>query len=230
MISILEFGFYIRDFKYYKQYISKNLKFLDKINNIDDKVVVLRDYVRGRIKTVSHGKFYNVNKRPFLRHTARETLIYEEGQCGEGTRVIINLLMAEGIKARRVYLCGSGAHVALEYFNGERWIFLDSINSPEWFYKATTKEKMPVQEFFSYNKKIGCIIPPYKYGPTFTNYSYFWIPKLIPASAGIMAYLHKPFPYLFTIIYENPPLLLSLIYLLFAVLSGLIWFFLRIRD
>ena len=227
--SLLEFGYYLRDLNFYKKYINTHLGYIKTLPSITEKAEAIRDYVRKEIKPVSHGKFYNVDRRPFLRHTARETLIYKEGQCGEGTRVIINLLSVIGVKARRVYLCGEGGHVALEYYNGEKWIFLDSINSPQWFYKETTKDRLPVASFFGENKSIGCVIPPYRYGPTFTNYSYFWFGKIVPKSTGLMMYLHKPLPYMFTIINENPPLLLGIFFLVCASFLMLFCFLLYRR-
>lgn len=72
------------------------------------KVVALRDYVRARVRNVD----FSARGRPFLRHTAAETLRTGKGRCGEATRVFVNMARAAGIPAQRLYLEGREPHVA----------------------------------------------------------------------------------------------------------------------
>jgi hypothetical protein len=75
--------------------------------DIDSKVVALRDYVRSHVRNVN----FSAHGRPFFRDTAADTLRTGRGRCGEATRVFINMARAAGIPARRLYLEGRRAHV-----------------------------------------------------------------------------------------------------------------------
>lgn len=72
--------------------------------------------------------------RPFLRESSDYLLEIKEGLCGEGTRVLVNLLLLAGYDATRVslfdrYLVSSHTLVSLQV-DGEEY-YIDSINTPE---------------------------------------------------------------------------------------------------
>lgn len=75
-----------------------------------DKVVALRDYLRGHItwRNAQH------DDRSFLRATAMETLQSRRGYCGEVTRTFICMAGSLGISAQRVNLRGKVMHVVAE--------------------------------------------------------------------------------------------------------------------
>ncbi len=72
--------------------------------------------------------------RPFLREDTGFLLTYREGLCGEGARVIVNLLNNLGFDATRISLYDKflqSAHtlISVRLQNEEFWV--NSINSPE---------------------------------------------------------------------------------------------------
>lgn len=74
--------------------------------------------------------------RPFLREDTRFLLTHKEGECGEGTRVIINLLSRLGFDATRITLYDrtlNPAHTLVSVVIDGSEYFVDSINSSvEW--------------------------------------------------------------------------------------------------
>ena len=79
-------------------------------------------------------KTLKLSKRPFLRNDTLFLLTHKEGLCGEGTRVIVNLLNELGFDATRITLYNrnlKGLHTLISVvINGEEFL-IDSINSPE---------------------------------------------------------------------------------------------------
>lgn len=74
----------------------------------------------------------NVGHQPFLRASTLELLEAREGLCGEGTRVIINLLTELGFDATRVVLFNrhlESSHTLVSVELDGREFFLDTINS-----------------------------------------------------------------------------------------------------
>jgi hypothetical protein len=79
-------------------------------------------------------KALNMANRPFLREDTAFLLGHKEGLCGEGTRVLVNLLQQEGYDATRLTLYDrilDSAHTLVSVRLGGREFLLDSINSPE---------------------------------------------------------------------------------------------------
>jgi len=77
-------------------------------------------------------KHLSFKGRPFLREPASEILEYKEGLCGEGTRVLINLLERLGYDATRVSLYNRklhSSHTLVSVKEADREYFVDSINS-----------------------------------------------------------------------------------------------------
>jgi hypothetical protein len=77
-----------------------------------------------------------MDRRPFLREDTGFLLEAREGLCGEGTRVIVNLLLELGFDATRVVLYDrqlNPIHTLVSIvIDGEEY-FIDSINSPDDF-------------------------------------------------------------------------------------------------
>jgi hypothetical protein len=76
----------------------------------------------------------NLAERPFLRKDVGFLLTHKEGLCGEGTRVIVNLLSRLGFNASRITLFNrelQSAHTLVSVVIDEQEFFLDSINSTE---------------------------------------------------------------------------------------------------
>jgi hypothetical protein len=81
-----------------------------------------------------HFKALNMANRPFLRDDTASLLSHKEGLCGEGSRVLVNLLLHEGYDATRITLYDRGlnsVHTLVSVRLGKREFLLDSINSPE---------------------------------------------------------------------------------------------------
>lgn len=71
-------------------------------------------------------------ERPFLREDTAFLLTHKEGLCGEGTRVIVNLLLRLGFDASRITLFNKelqSAHTLISIVIGEREFLVDSINT-----------------------------------------------------------------------------------------------------
>lgn len=91
------------------------------------------DIIRGEFNT-DESKFVHLNmaNRPFLRNDTAFLLKYKEGLCGEGARVIINLLQRIGFDATRITLFNKhlqAAHTLVSVKIGDREFLVDSINS-----------------------------------------------------------------------------------------------------
>jgi len=74
----------------------------------------------------------NMNERPFLREDVATLLTYKEGVCGEGTRVIVDLLNRLGFDATRVTFYNKrlqAEHTLVSVVINEKEFFVDTINS-----------------------------------------------------------------------------------------------------
>jgi hypothetical protein len=74
----------------------------------------------------------NLEERPFLREDVGFLLTHKEGVCGEGARVIVNLLNRLGFDATRITLYNKqlqSAHTLVSVLIDENEFFIDSINS-----------------------------------------------------------------------------------------------------
>ena len=92
----------------------------------------------------------NLNDRPFLREDTAFLLQNREGLCGEGTRVLINLLYEMGYDATRLTLYDRHLHASHTLVSviieGEE-IFIDSINSKSKFNNLLTSQKINSSDF-----------------------------------------------------------------------------------
>jgi hypothetical protein len=75
--------------------------------DLASKLTAMRDFVRTRVRNVD----FPARNRPFLRHSAADTLAMGKGRCGEATRLFVNMASSVGISAHRLYLEGRKPHV-----------------------------------------------------------------------------------------------------------------------
>jgi Transglutaminase-like superfamily len=112
-------------------------------------VTALRDYVRAHVR---HEARHVVRERPVLRASAADTLRAGKGDCGEATRVFINLAGAVGIRAQRLYLEGPQPHVVAEVsLRGGDEVVVDAYDAPFIPELETFDEVMRRPEFTHYS-------------------------------------------------------------------------------
>jgi hypothetical protein len=105
-------------------------------NNQFQKTIRLRNKILesfiSQPKSLAQHNFW-VNRRDLLRQTALQTLAGTSALCGEISRVLIKMLRAKNIRARRLYVYGEEgtAHVLFEYYDGleKQWIAVNSFNN-----------------------------------------------------------------------------------------------------
>ena len=100
-----------------------------------ESAIKVSDQVRSDFNT-ERGTFkvLDLNKRPFLREDTKLLLTCREGVCGEGTRVLVNLLQKIGYNATRITLYNkvlSPSHTLVSIKLDNKEFLLDSINSSE---------------------------------------------------------------------------------------------------
>ncbi len=114
--------------------------YLSEVNLSDDlsaweAAVVLSTRLRTEFEVEeSNYRELDMANRPFLRETTSKLLRIKEGQCGEGTRVLVNLLLAQGYNATRVSLYDinlNSSHTLVSLQDGGEEYFIDSINTRE---------------------------------------------------------------------------------------------------
>ena len=179
-----------------------------------------------RITSLDKGRFYNLQNRPVLRHRARETWEHAEGYCGEGARVLVNMLDALGIRAARIilHMTTGGQHIAIAYFHDGEWFLADSINSPAELNAWLGTEPRLLESLIRFEDRNGTMVPVVT-NPVFKRYSFFNWSRVFGSSLEV--YQTRPFPRTVTLMIENPLLvwiavklgLLSLLALIF-LLSG----------
>lgn len=128
-------------------------------------------------------KALNVANRPFLREDTAFLLSHKEGLCGEGARVLVNLLLREGYDATRITLYDrilSSAHTLVSVKLGQREFLLDSINSPEAINGFLNSRDISAEDFhlLHYSDDLGVRTAfakqPVK-RPDHPFFNYFWL-------------------------------------------------------
>ncbi len=92
----------------------------------------------------------DMGNRPFLRQDTTFLLTHKEGLCGEGTRVLVNLLRELGYDATRVNLFNSfylPHHTLVSVNLDDREFFIDSINTREWANNFLNTEDISTNDF-----------------------------------------------------------------------------------
>jgi len=117
----------------------------------DERAVVtaLRDYVRRQVR--HEEEHVSRDDRPFLRASAADTLRSGKGDCGEATRVFINMAGALGVRAQRLYLEGPQPHVVAVVRLGDAEVLVDSYDDPYVPELETLDEVMRRAEFNHYS-------------------------------------------------------------------------------
>jgi hypothetical protein len=122
---------------------------LDGLPLTKENAVRVSDQVRREFNTnVNSFMVLKMGKRPFLREDSGFLLTHKEGVCGEGARVIINLLSRLGFDATRVTLYDRNlnpAHALVSVLIDDREFLVDSINSSaEWNRALKQQDLSPV--------------------------------------------------------------------------------------
>ncbi|MCK5697044.1 MAG: hypothetical protein KAI02_02720 [Gammaproteobacteria bacterium] len=131
------------------QYLSSNK--LDGLPITKETAVQVSNQVRKDFN-INESSFVNLNlaDRPFLREDVGFLLIHKEGVCGEGTRVIINLLNRLGFDATRITLYNKklqSAHTLVSVLIDKNEFFVDSINSLDEVNKLLVKTNISSNDF-----------------------------------------------------------------------------------
>lgn len=95
-------------------------------------------------------KSYTLAGRPFLRRDAAWLLRAREGYCGEGTRVMVNLLARLGIDATRVTLYDArlrGMHTLVSVRIDGKERLIDSINTPDALHEYIERAALSTANF-----------------------------------------------------------------------------------
>ncbi|MCP4329937.1 MAG: hypothetical protein GY791_16035 [Alphaproteobacteria bacterium] len=187
------------------------------------------DAVHRRLTIDRSAESYGARDRPFLRETAWETWSKARGFCGEASRVIVNMLISQGVPATRINMIGPKfVHTAVAYRDGEKWYLVDSIGAPGDFREWSRQNAKPVSELVSMSFHFGGGTPIRIDNPYFTRYSFFNWGRVIDWAEVNQ---RVPFPMPITMVIENPPLLTGILKLCGAIFVLLIgWAFFRYRD
>jgi len=141
------------------EYISSN-----KLQNLSvnkQTAILVSDLVRKDFKTDKYNFVsLKMSKRPFLREDVGYLLTHKEGLCGEGTRVIADLLNRLGFDATRVTLYNKelqSSHTLVSVMDNGREFFVDSINSTESVNALLRKQDISANDFnvLHYTDDIG---------------------------------------------------------------------------
>jgi hypothetical protein len=176
--------------------------------------------VQARVRATANGRFYKARTRPLLRHTAWETWVHGEGLCGEGTRLIVNLLRARGIAASRVSLSNDATgfyHVAVAVHDGRGWRLVDSIGSPPGFREWSRANRLPLHRLVTFESSFGGAPVHRIANPYFTRFSFFNWSRVLPTAVEVNQ--RVAFPAWVVLVTENPPLTRGLAKVTIAVVA-----------
>lgn len=221
-----------------------------------DTAIRISDQVRRDFNTDERSfKVLNMTQRPFLREDTGFLLRYKEGLCGEGTRVLVNLLRHAGFDATRITLYDrdlNSAHtlVSIE-LNGSEFL-VDTIKSDPDINAYLRSTEVSPDDFRllhysdDYSVRVGTSWParmkrpPHRFFDAYWLYSYEATPyaKLL-SKAGmdlrVFNFDRPPAP--LSALAEKPRLIMAgaaSVAALFAVVlvlaTGALWRRLRRRD
>lgn len=184
-------------------------------------IVQTRDLVKDFLINSPPFAFFNLRNRPILGYKVKDILEHQEGQCGEASRLLYHIFREQGIESRRVYLYGiNKQHVILETRVKDKWIILDTDNSPEDFYVITTAQRFSIDDLFLRNSKYG-ITKPTQSNYFYSEYSYFNVAKLF-GPLGLAVFVHEPILVLAIYLYETPSLWYMILNVFLFIISSLI--------
>lgn len=125
------------------------LKILNKkrIETKDD-IIKIKHFLNENISYTIENRY---NRRPLLRHTAKEVLESKYGFCGENARVAIKLFLLSGIRARRIYLFRKEwQHVLIEHEYQNKWYMFDGHHDPDTILKDKMVANIPSENISKY--------------------------------------------------------------------------------
>jgi hypothetical protein len=155
-------------------------------------VARLQESIGARLEPWPPGEF---EKRPFLRDAAESLWTMRLGKCGDGTRLMIQLLGRRGIPARRVVLydaAGVAINAGFEYLDDGKWIYEGAFNSPSHETEYTRRHPASLREH------LGGANPIVEH---YASFSYVNVRRL-----GIDFLLTRPLPRWMGILLETPSL------------------------
>jgi len=171
--------------------------------------------IQPRLREGPRDGTYSSKDRPFLRATAWETWTSRNGRCGEAARVIVNLLISQGVPATRVNMIGPRfLHTAVGFRDGEDWYLIDSSGAPDSFRAWSQQNTLPLSALVSMRFAAGGGTPIKIDNPYFTRFSYFNWARIVKWGEINQ---RVPFPVPITFLIENPPLFTGLLKLAAAV-------------
>lgn len=135
------------------------------------------------------------------------------GECGEVTRLLLNVLKRMDIPARRVtfYLNNDFVHALLEVKINGRWLMVDTSNGPAGLKEFITNNPASINDHFqskgiSKNNSFNVSEELQEFG--ITHFTYFFnLNSILYKLLGFHLYIVKPLPTWIYYIIENPPLL-----------------------
>jgi hypothetical protein len=152
---------------------------------------------------------YEPSTRPLLRATAWETWTTRHGHCGEASRIMINLLISQGVPATRVNMIGPNfVHTAVGYWDGDDWFLVDSFLAPSGFREWSQQNRLPISAMVEMQFHSGGGTPIEVNNPFFTRFSYFNWARVFKWGEINQ---RVPFPAPITFLIENPPLFTALL-------------------
>lgn len=166
--------------------------------------------VRDRVAATGGGLPLVVSGRPFLRETAWETWQSRRAYCGEGARLLVNLLLASGIDAARLYLANETGyfHVAVAYRDNDTWMLLPGVAAPAALEEWAGDSGRPLGEAVAIGPDVNGQPTWVARQAIFDRYSFANWTRFV----GPEFEIHQtvPFPGWVVLIMENPPLLIGL--------------------
>ena len=132
-------------------------------------------------------------KRPFLRDPAESLWDLRLGKCGDGSRLMIQLLAMRHLAARRVLLydeSGVTINAGFEYQDHDAWIYEGAFNSLRAEIKYTREHPAGIRDFLSGDNPVA---------RHYKAFSYLNFRRL-----GIHGYLTHPLPQWLGYLFETP--------------------------
>lgn len=164
--------------------------------------------VQQQVASTSKGRRYNKRARPALRHSAYDTWTMQEGRCGEGARLLVNLLQLSGIPAARVNLSEASKklyHTAVVFYDNNDWWLIDSINSSPEFRTWSRQNRLPLSKLFVTKLDYGGALLIESQVPQFDRYSFGSWSRIVGPWFEVNQFV--PLPQWLVHLLENPHLL-----------------------
>jgi hypothetical protein len=192
----------------------------------DEEILIIRDYI---IKDIDCQSPSIAICRPKIGWSVKEIILRKQGLCGEGSRLLYNILAKSKIESRRIYLHGSRClHIILEYRNSKnKWILLETINgNSEYFKKVIDSNTYTIDSLFTFG--------PYRYHVSprslallngFSNYSYFPTNGIFNNGVFLSeVYIHKAPSSFVSLIFERTHLFIIFILIIILLCINIKYF------